>query len=204
MSRPASARIFADLSRALTGYRWYVFGAQAAVTYGRPRLTADVDVTVESLAGPEGPERLVKAMAGAGFALRLPGLRGVLEQARVLPLVHAQSGVPVDVVLAGPGLEEEFLSRARLTDVGGVQVPMISPEDLVATKLLAARPKDLEDVAGVLGEQLGRLDLAHVRSPPGLRAPAPPGPRRPPSAPDTARAGPQAALTTMRASQSIS
>jgi hypothetical protein len=27
--------------------RWYVFGAQAVVVHGRPRMTGDVDVTVE-------------------------------------------------------------------------------------------------------------------------------------------------------------
>jgi len=27
--------------------RWYLFGAQAATVWGRPRLTADVDITAE-------------------------------------------------------------------------------------------------------------------------------------------------------------
>lgn len=35
---------------AARGLRWYVFGAQAVVAHGRPRLTADVDVAVD-LAG---------------------------------------------------------------------------------------------------------------------------------------------------------
>lgn len=29
------------------GVRWYLFGAQAVIAYGAPRLTADADVTVE-------------------------------------------------------------------------------------------------------------------------------------------------------------
>jgi hypothetical protein len=29
------------------GLRWYVFGAQAVLAHGMPRLTADLDLTVE-------------------------------------------------------------------------------------------------------------------------------------------------------------
>ncbi|HLE83827.1 MAG TPA: nucleotidyltransferase [Thermoanaerobaculia bacterium] len=65
--------------------------------------------------------------------------------------------------MAGPGLEEEFLAHRRFVDLGGLEVPVISPEDLVVTKILAGRPKDLEDVRGVLREQSGRLDLQRSR-----------------------------------------
>jgi len=66
-------------------------------------------------------------------------------------------------VVAGPGLEVEFLEHRRTVDVGGIGVPVISPEDLVVTKVLAGRPKDLEDVRGVLREQAGRIDLERSR-----------------------------------------
>lgn len=49
MPSPAGpAELLADLSRALRtlGVRWYVFGAQAVLIWGRPRMTTDVDVTV--------------------------------------------------------------------------------------------------------------------------------------------------------------
>jgi len=41
---------------------------------------------------------------------------------------------------------------------------VISPEDLIVTKVLAGRPKDIEDVRGVLQERLDSLDLERVRS----------------------------------------
>jgi hypothetical protein len=141
--------------------RWYVFGAQAAVAYGRPRMTADVDVTVDP--GRTGAPALVEALSRAGFALRAALGEDFLREARLLPLVHRRTAMPVDVVLAGPGLHGEFLARRRLVDIGGVRVPMISPEDLVVTKVLAGRPKDLEDLRGVLLEQES-LDLNHARA----------------------------------------
>ena len=48
--------------------------------------------------------------------------------------------------------------------IGAVTVSVISPEDLVVTKILAGRPKDLEDVRGILLERLAQIDLAGVRS----------------------------------------
>jgi hypothetical protein len=41
---------------------------------------------------------------------------------------------------------------------------VLSPEDLVVTKILAGRPKDLEDVRTVLIERWPDLDLAYIRS----------------------------------------
>jgi Nucleotidyltransferase of unknown function (DUF6036) len=141
--------------------RWYIFGAQAAVAYGRPRMTADVDVTVDL--GAASPLALVEALARAGFDLRIELGEDFLRETRLLPLVHRATAMPVDVVLASPGLHAEFLARHRLVEVGSVYVPMISPEDLIVTKILAGRPKDLEDSRGVLLEQKD-LDLDHVRA----------------------------------------
>jgi predicted nucleotidyltransferase len=65
--------------------------------------------------------------------------------------------------MAGPGLEQEFLARAQRVELDGVDVPVLSPEDLVVTKILAARPKDVEDVAGILLARGENLDLSRIR-----------------------------------------
>lgn len=169
MSRPSTLiEVLAALARVLDEHRlrWYVFGAQAVVTWGQPRLTADLDVTVEL--DPARAGGLLDALARQGFLSRVDDPVGFARRTRVLLLAHESTGIPVDAVFAGPGLESEFLSRARPVDLGGVTVPVISPEDLVVTKILAGRPKDLEDVRGVLAEQSGRLDLARVRRSLGL------------------------------------
>ena len=57
----------ADLAAAFAalGVRWYVFGAQAVIAAGVPRLTADIDVTVELPRG--GPRALIAALGRAGI-----------------------------------------------------------------------------------------------------------------------------------------
>jgi hypothetical protein len=103
-------------------------------------------------------------MERAGFVLRVPNAGDFVARTRVLPFAHAASGLALDVVLGGPGLEEEFLRTARQVDVGGVLVPVIGPEELIVTKILAGRPKDLEDVQGILRAQQQTLDLDRVRT----------------------------------------
>lgn len=144
------------------GAGWYLFGAQAVQVWGLPRLSADVDVTV--LPGEVSSAALVESLERRGFDLRVSDVEDFVRRTRVLPFVHRTSRLPLDLVLGGPGPEEEFLSRARKVLVEGVEIPVISPEDLIVTKVLASRPKDLEDVRGILRSRGQSLDLGRVRS----------------------------------------
>ncbi len=101
-------------------------------------------------------------METAGFELRVKDDPSFVKQTRVLPFAHAKTKLPLDVVLAGPGLEESFLDAVRRVDIAGARIPVIAPEDLIATKVLAGRPKDMEDVRGLL-RHCEPLDLARVR-----------------------------------------
>jgi predicted nucleotidyltransferase len=141
-----------------SGLRWYLFGAQAAIVWGSPRLSVDVDVTVTI--EPEELEPFIDAMQARGFRLESREFLGH----RVLPFVRRENKLPLDVVIAGPGLEDEFLARAVPVDIAGTPIPVISPEDLIVTKILAGRPKDIEDVRGVLADRFESLDLDRVRS----------------------------------------
>src|SRR5262245_51753692 len=143
------------------GARWYLFGAQAVAAYGVPRMTGDVDVTAE--VSPGRLEHFVSAMRRADFVLRVDDPAEFVRRARVLPFGHGPTNLPLDVVLAGPGLEALFLARARTISLGDVEIPVIAPEDLIVTKLLAARAKDLDDVKGVLRQQSGKLDQEMIR-----------------------------------------
>ena len=105
---PAARDLLASLARVVAGWGpWYVFGAQAVVVYGVPRLSADVDVTIRLT--PDSPAQFVEAMRAGGFELRVPDPHFV-ERTRVMPFFHLASGLPLDVVLAGSGLEDEFLA----------------------------------------------------------------------------------------------
>jgi hypothetical protein len=102
-------------------------------------------------------------MEAAGFRLRVRDVEGFVVRTRVLPFLHERPGMPVDIVLAGPGFEERFMQRRRRRSVEGVRAFVASPEDIVVMKVLAGRGKDEDDVVAMLAAQR-RLDLVLIRT----------------------------------------
>jgi hypothetical protein len=160
MSKSKLVETFEALSAAFGDLeiRWYVFGAQAAIFHGITRATADIDVTVE--AGEHPTAEVATALTSHGFVLRVAD-PAFVEQTRVLPVVHA-TGIPVDVVLAGPGIEELFLDRVVRRRVGKADVPIAAAEDIIVMKVLAGRPKDVDDIRAIITAKRD-LDVARVR-----------------------------------------
>ena len=159
--QPAALELLAALSHVLARWgRWYLFGAQAVIAYGVPRLSADVDVTLALV--PDEPERFVRDMQAAGFDLRVDDAEFV-RRTRVMPFVHRATAMPLDVVLAGSGLEDAFLDRARAVDIGGTIVPLIDQADLMIAKVLAGRPKDVEDARHLWRLHGRAMDSARIR-----------------------------------------
>ncbi len=160
--QPAARKLLLALVPILPRWgRWYVFGAQAVVAYGVPRLSADVDVTIKLT--PENPEAFIREMDAAGFATRTVDA-GFIMRTRVIPFVHRDTAMPLDVVMAGSALEDEFLSRARLIDLDGVAVPFLDPEDLIIVKILAGRPKDRDDAVALWRGHGHALDATRIRT----------------------------------------
>ena len=161
--RSPVAELLADLASAFEAInvRWYLFGAQAAIVYGVARLTADVDVTIQP---PTGPTDIwLSSIEQHGFRRRMTD-SAFIAATRVVPIIHVATGLPVDVVLAGPGLEDEFLTRAVTQSIDGVSVPVVDLADLIVLKVLAGRPKDLDDVVTLLGLHGQGVDAERVLS----------------------------------------
>ena len=108
---------------------------------------------------------LVEALARGGFDL-LVTRPSFLATTRVVPVRHRRTGIPVDVVLGGSGLEEIFAERAEKMRVGRAQIPVASATDMLVMKMIAGRPKDLEDARSLMAT--GSVDQASVED--SLRA----------------------------------
>ena len=127
--RASIAEVLAAFGRAMRerGARWYVYGGQAVLVYGRPRMTVDVDITVDL--GGASPSDLLATLETHGFETTFPLSGDLLAQLKLLRMKHVGTGVPLDVVLASDGVEQMLLARARNVEVEGVEVPMICVED---------------------------------------------------------------------------
>jgi hypothetical protein len=152
----AALAAFADLAKH-AGVRWYVFGAQAVNLHGFPRATADLDLTIDL--GDQPLSRFLSVLSRRGFDARFSDPEFVAAT-RVVPVVHRDSRLPIDLVLAGPGLEQRFLDEVETHTFAGRRVPVLSVENLIVTKLLAGRPRDKEDVREIVA---GRPSIDHSK-----------------------------------------
>jgi hypothetical protein len=80
----------------------------------------------------------------------------------VLPCRDTATGIRVDLVLSDSPYEQEALGRTRIVALEGQDVHFACAEDLIIHKLIAGRPRDLEDARGVLLKN-PRLDQALIR-----------------------------------------
>lgn len=56
----------------------------------------------------------------------------------------------VDISLGALPFEKEAIERSQLVKSGGVSFRIPTPEDLVIMKAIARRPKDYEDIRGIV------------------------------------------------------
>jgi len=154
----AAAEIARFLER--RGFPYFVIGGLALQHWGEPRLTRDVDITV--LVASKDLASFMDAVLSR-FSPRIPDARDFALRHRVL-LVQADNGVPIDISLGIPGYEGEAFRRAvevEFPEVGKIR--LIGPEDLIIHKCVAGRPRDVEDVEGILIRQRLQLNLELVQ-----------------------------------------
>jgi hypothetical protein len=142
------------------GHPACLIGGLVVPRWGQPRATTDVDCSVLAPYGREdGP---IDVLLSA-FQPRRGDAREFAETYRV-PLLRTPAGVGIDVSLAALPFEQEAIDRAtRWEIVPGAHVTTCSAEHLMVYKLVAARPQDLVDVAGIVRRQSDRLDAELVR-----------------------------------------
>ena len=150
------------LARALDDARipYMVIGGQAVLIHGEPRLTRDIDVTL----GVDASQ-----LARVRTAIQTIGLRPVVEDAEdfvrktnVFPLSAESTPIRIDLIFSFTPYEAEAIRRAVGIRFGDATVRFAAVEDLIIHKMVAGRPRDIEDVRGVLARE-PVLDESYVR-----------------------------------------
>ena len=122
--------------------RYVVIGGIAAVLYGVPRATFDLDILIEPT--KENAQRLLDALAEIGF--------GTAQMTNAEEIVGNEitifaDRVRLDVQTSTPGLRFEDAWRQRVTmTFAGQEFEVASLADLIQSKTAAGREVDLEDV----------------------------------------------------------
>lgn len=153
-------RLLKRLARGLNqaGLQYMVIGGQAVLLYGEPRLTKDIDITI-------GAD--LNRLSEVRHFVETLGLRLLADpetftrQTMVLPCQEPESGIRVDFIFSFTPYEQQALARVKTVKVGDTEVCFASLEDLVVHKMIAGRPRDLEDVTNVLRKN-SSADLSYI------------------------------------------
>lgn len=122
--------------------KYLVIGGIAAVLYGVPRTTFDLDILIE--ATPVNAERLLSALLDIGF-----GTASLITTDELLAneITVFKDRVRVDVQTSTPGIQfETAWPRRETMEYQGQRFFVVSREDLITSKRAAGRDVDLEDV----------------------------------------------------------
>ena len=122
--------------------RYVVIGGIAAVLYGVPRATFDLDILIE--ATPDNARRLLDALIGARL-----GTAEMTTPDDILAheITIFRDRVRIDVQTATPGISfKDAWPRRREMTYQGQSFYVVARDDLIASKLAAGRPVDMEDV----------------------------------------------------------
>jgi hypothetical protein len=140
------------------GLPYMLIGGMANLVWGEARTTQDIDITVQvdPAALPDTVTRLVQA-----FRALPENPLAFVERTRVLPVVTL-NGIRADIIFAELPYQEEAIRRARPVTFGETIVRVCSPEDLIIHKIISERPKDLDDVKGLVRTQGPRLDRTYL------------------------------------------
>ncbi len=136
------------------GIPYMIGGAQAAIFYGEPRLTRDIDVIAEVT--PEHVAGLRRRFPEEDFYLSEDAVRDAIRERRQFNIIHPESGLTVDVILPKDTDYDrvQFARRERHGLLEGREAYFARPEDVILYKMLYFREGGSEghvrDIIGML------------------------------------------------------
>jgi hypothetical protein len=129
--------------------KYLVVGAYAVSIHAQPRATKDLDLLVRPDA--ENAEAVFTALAQFGAPLQGMTAADFAEPGPFFRMGHAPVGV--DILTEIPGIDFDAAWQRRVEDIvdpaNGLKASFLSRDDLITSKLAAARPQDLADVDAI-------------------------------------------------------
>ncbi len=137
---------------------YMVIGGLANAKWGQPRATLDIDITVWV---SDNEIKNVVSMLEGSYTLLVEKPLAFISKTRVLPVKDKQNQ-RIDIIFGALPFERQAIERALKVEIGDVSVNFCTPEDLILLKIISDRPRDLEDVQGILGFRKETLDYGYL------------------------------------------
>lgn len=124
------------------GVDFMLVGGYAVALHGWPRTTFDIDFWV--MANPENAKAVMRAVTAFGAPLM-----GLTETDFHRPGMVFQIGTEpqrIDIISAVDGLDyADAVCRAEKMNVDGLEIKVVSLDDLIVNKRASGRPRDIAD-----------------------------------------------------------
>lgn len=144
------------------GFEFCFIGGLAVQHWGEPRQTGDVDASLWTDFGNERPviDRLLETLSP-----RIEDAGGFAMLNRVL-LVQEPGGVDTDVSLAAFPFERDVIDRAQpvTIDSSEEKIRLCDASDLIILKAFANRPRDWQDIRGIMIRSCQLLDWRRIET----------------------------------------
>jgi predicted nucleotidyltransferase len=123
--------------------RFLLVGAYAVAVHGFPRATKDIDFFV--WATPENAANLMRALTKFGAPLHDISEADLSSEGIIFQIGNSPRRIDIITNISGVKFEQAYANKATIS-IEGIEVPVISLEDLIANKRASARTQDLADV----------------------------------------------------------
>lgn len=145
---------------------YLVTGSVAAMAYGEPRLTNDIDIVtgidVTHIAG------LLAELPWDQFYVSDDTIRDAIQYKTQFNIIHPASGLKIDVVIRDKSaFNDSRFSRIRRIKPGeSYEANFASPEDIIIMKMRyfkeGGSDKHLRDIAGILKISGAEIDRQYI------------------------------------------
>lgn len=144
--------------------KYATLGGIAIFVHGAPRFTTDIDV--EILFDKRLLAEFFKKARKYGFKPAVSKAKNIAKATGVIPMNYIKGSTlaKFDFIIAENVLEYAAIERGIMVNIGGVKIKVVTPEDLLIHKITSSRPRDNEDVSGILMRQGKKLNLVYIEN----------------------------------------
>jgi hypothetical protein len=144
---------------------YMISGSFSSSYHGQPRATKDLDIVIAP-----AEEQLLEFVEslGEGYYVSLEAVRDAFANNSMFNVIDSLSGWKADFILCkARAFSHQEFERKCIAVIGGLNVWVTSPEDIILSKLEWSKDSQSErqfgDALGVAVVQWGRLDVDYLQ-----------------------------------------
>lgn len=145
-------KLIIKITKALDKFNipYMIIGGQAVLFYGEPRFTRDIDITLGI--DVKDLNIFLNIISRLKFKPMIKNVRDFVSDTMVLPVNDIPSGIRIDFIFSNSEFENKAIKRAKKVKYNGTIIKIASLEDIVIHKMVAGRPRDIEDITAILSK----------------------------------------------------